>query len=184
MVVDPDVPIPDWGLNAEGMRRVKALTLSPVLGATRAVITSPERKALETAEPLAAALMVTMEVHPQMHENDRSATGYLPPEEFEATADAFFASPTKSIKGWERAVEAQARICAATEDALRHAPMGDVLLVGHGAVGTLLMSATAGWPISRAHDQPNGGGNCFAFRRDTREVLHAWEAMEQLRALP
>ena len=182
VIIDPDVPIPDWGLSEEGARRVMSLTLSPVLGGTKSVISSPERKAVETAEPLAAALMVALEIHPRMHENDRSATGYLPPERFEATADAFFASPTTSVDGWERAVEAQARICSAVEEALRQAPPGDVLLVGHGAVGTLLMCATAGWPISREYDQTGGGGNCFAFTRESREVLHGWEPMEYLRA--
>ena len=47
-----------------------------------------------------------------LHENDRSATGYLPPDRFEAVADRFFAEPETSVLGWERAVDAQARIVA------------------------------------------------------------------------
>ena len=72
-----------------------------------------------------------------MHENDRSATGYLPGPEFEATADRFFAEPQISVRGWERAIDAQARILGAVAETLARHPGGDLLLVGHGAVGTL-----------------------------------------------
>jgi hypothetical protein len=48
-------------------------------------------------------------------ENDRSATGFLPPEEFERVADEFFGSPEKSARGWERAGDAQVRIVRAVE---------------------------------------------------------------------
>ena len=50
-----------------------------------------------------------------MHENDRSATGFLEPSEFERVADEFFARPTVSIGGWERAIDAQKRIVGEVE---------------------------------------------------------------------
>ena len=68
--------------------------------------------------------------------------------------------------------------CAAAEAALAEAPDGDVLLIGHGAVGTLLYCHLAGLAISRAHDQPKGGGNVFAFERISRNILHPWLPME------
>ena len=116
-----------------------------------------------------------------MHENDRSATGYLKPDAFERMADAFFARPMENVSGWERAVDAQARIVGAVEAVLAGAlPAGDVLFVGHGAVGTLLMCHLMGAPISRAHDQPAGGGNVVAFDRDTRALLHGWRPLEAM----
>lgn len=45
-------------------------------------------------------------IDPLLGENDRSATGYLPHEEFEAAANAFFEQPDASFCGWETAVEA------------------------------------------------------------------------------
>lgn len=181
--IDPEVPVGQWGLSAVGARRVALLAASRVLSGTRSVISSAEVKACDTGKPLAQALSAQFEIHPDMHENDRSATGYLPREAFEASADAFFANPYQSIRGWERAIDAQSRICRAVETALKHAPLGDVLFTGHGAVGTLLWCALAGQPISRAHDQPDGGGNAFAFVRDSRAVLHDWTPIEALRPL-
>jgi broad specificity phosphatase PhoE len=153
-----------------------------VLAGTRAVVSSAERKAIETAEPIAAALGIEMIVREAMHENDRSATGYLPPAEFERMADAFFANPDVSVRGWERAADAQARIVRETRAVLASAPEGDVLLVGHGGVGTLLYCHFAGLPIGRSQDQPAGGGNVFAVERATGEVRHGWRPMEALRA--
>lgn len=183
VVIDPDVPVGQWSLNDIGRGRVAFLAASRLLAGTKSVISSAEVKATQTAAPLAAALNLRFEIHANMHENDRSATGYLPSAAFEAHADAFFAHPNTSIDGWEPAVDAQSRICRAVEAAMAKAPKGDVLFVGHGAVGTLLWCAMTGRPISRDHDQPFGGGNAFAFARDSREALHPWTPIERLQPL-
>jgi len=53
-----------------------------------------------------------------------------------------------------------------------------VLVVGHGAVGTLLLCHYGNIPISRAYDQPAGGGNYFTVRKRDRHLLHRWRPME------
>ena len=177
--IDPAVPVPSWGLSAEGRSRVQTLIRAAWLTGTAEVISSAERKAIETAQMIAAALSVDFEIREAMHENDRSATGFLPPREFESTADEFFAQPNQSIRGWERAVDAQARIVREVESVLERQQQGDILFVGHGAVGTLLFCHYAGVPISRVHDQPSGGGHYFTMTRADRRVLHAWRPMER-----
>ena len=177
--VDLDVPVPAWGLSDVGKARVYALVKAGWLSGTTQIVSSGERKAIETAEPIAAALDVKLEIRPTMHENDRSATGFLPPVEFELMADEFFANPVSSIRGWERAVDAQARIVGETEEVLRRKLYGDILFVGHGAVGTLLFCHYAKLEISRTHDQAGGGGNYFSLRKEGRRVLHPWRAMEE-----
>ena len=88
VLIDPAKPVPDWSLNVVGAARVAALAAAlGALSTTRRIISSAEVKALETARPLAEALGVPVEIRPEMHENDRSATGFLPPAEFEAVAD-------------------------------------------------------------------------------------------------
>ena len=180
--IDPAVSVPQWGLSDIGRARTKALADSGRLQATSLIICSAEKKAIETAKIIATSLGLALHVREAMHENDRTATGFLVPPEFEAVADQFFAQPTDSIRGWERAVDAQARIVREVEAVLA-APVqgpdrGDVLFVGHGAVGTLLYCHLAGVAIDRRHDQPAGGGNYFTFERDCRRVVHGWRAME------
>jgi broad specificity phosphatase PhoE len=122
-----------------------------------AVWASTETKAIEAAGILAARFGLGLRTEPLLGENDRSATGFLPPPEFEATADAFFAAPETSVRGWERAVDAQSRIALAVRAiAARHGE-GDLAIVAHGAVGALLLCALAGRPISRREDQPFQG---------------------------
>lgn len=177
--IDPAVPVPLWGLSAEGRARTEALARARWLTGTTRVVASAESKAQETAAVLAAALGVAVETRAAMHENDRSATGFLPPDAFEAVADAFFAQPETSVRGWERAVDAQARILGEFEAVLADETSGDILFVGHGAVGTLLYCHYAGLAIDRAHDQPAGGGHYFSLLRQDRRVLHPWRRMEQ-----
>jgi broad specificity phosphatase PhoE len=177
--IDPAVPVPSWGLSAVWQARVRALVEAGWLAGTTMVVSSGERKAIETASPIAVALGLDVEIREAMHENDRSATGFLPPAEFEATADAFFAQPLVSIRGWERAIDAQARIVREAETVVAREAAGDVLFVGHGAAGTLLFCHVAGLEISRAHDQTGGGGgNDFTFTRADRRILHPWRPME------
>jgi broad specificity phosphatase PhoE len=85
--IEPAVPVPDWRLSRRGRERVAALAATNALAGTTHIVSSAERKAVETAEPLAAALGIVIEIRDAMHENDRSATGFLPPAEFEIVAD-------------------------------------------------------------------------------------------------
>lgn len=176
--VDPTVPVPCWGLSDAGRARVLAVAADGWLRGTTQVVASAEKKALDTAGPISDALRVRLEIREAMHENDRSATGFLPPSEFEAVADAFFAEPDKSIRGWEPAREAQKRIVKEADAVLTRSLPGHVLFVGHGAVGTLLYCHYAKVDIDRVHDQPQGGGHYFTMNKATREVLHAWRPME------
>jgi broad specificity phosphatase PhoE len=176
--LDPQVPVPEWGLSAVGRSRVETLVVSGWLAGTTQIVSSAETKAIQTAKPLAASLGIDLEIRDAMHENDRSATGFLVPAEFESVADQFFTSPHASIRGWERAIDAQARIVREVETVLARGVTGDVLIVGHGAVGTLLWCHLAGVAISRTHDQPAGGGCYFSFRKYDRRVTHAWRRME------
>jgi broad specificity phosphatase PhoE len=96
-----------------------------------------------------AASLAGYSVVDDLGENDRSATGYLPKQEFEATADAFYARPQESVRGWERAADAQARIVRAVDQIVSQTPAeGDVAIVGHGAPERCQRSARSGTGIA------------------------------------
>jgi len=178
--IDAAIPVPEWGLSDLGRARAVAMLDQPWVGSIRRIVSSGERKAIETGEILARHLGLAVEVRELMHENDRSATGFLPPPEFEAVADQFFASPHKSIRGWERAIDAQQRIVSAVEAVLDEGGTGDMAFVGHGGVGTLLLLSLSGQKISREADQPAGGGNYFAYDIGARRVIHGWRPIDRL----
>lgn len=179
VAVDPAVPVPEWGLSEIGRSRLLAIRQEPWVRALAHVFSSAERKAIEGARIFAGAAGCEMEIAEEMGENDRSATGYLPPPEFERAADWFFANPERSFHGWERAVDAQARIVAAVRAALDHRKFNrPVAFIGHGGVGTLLKCHLAGVPIARSGDQPPGGGNVFAFLLSDWRLLCNWTPLE------
>ncbi|WP_203073707.1 histidine phosphatase family protein [Falsiroseomonas ponticola] len=179
VMVDPARPVPEWHLSPRGIHRARLMLGRPWVARLRSLFSSAERKAVDTAAILAAGTSLDVTVLEALHENDRSATGYLPGPVFEAMADAFFARPEESVRGWERAVDAQARIVAAVERVLAMAPPGDIAIIAHGAVGALLLCRLKGVPISRAEDQPGrGGGNLFTFDRASRALRHGWRPIE------
>ena len=177
--IDANIPVPKWGLSEIGRARTEQAARSVWAQRLWRIISSDETKAIETAEILAAAAGVSVEIAADTHENDRSATGFLPPLEFEKAADWFFANPTESFKGWERAVDAQARIVAAFNRVLAdHDRNVPIAFVGHGGVGTLLKCHLAKRPIGRDRDQPGGGGNLYCFSLADLSLSCDWTPIE------
>lgn len=181
VVIDPVVAITEWPLSERGRQRMRRCCALPWVAGLSALYASAERKALDGAEMLAAVTSLPVRVRADLGENDRSATGYLPPAAFEATADRFFAAPDASVRGWARAVDEQRRIVAAVDAVIAEAPgEGGIAVVSHGAVGALLLAHLLGEPISRRLDQPaNGGGNVLAFNTATRALLHGWQPVDE-----
>lgn len=183
VAIDANVPVPLWGLSRLGRERAEAFAARGVVPEGAMIFSSREAKAMELAEMLAGATGGLVLSDHLMGEHDRSATGFLPPALFEATADRFFAEPEASVDGWERAVDAQARIVETVTTALASVPEGvPAVFCGHGGVGTLLKCHIGGYPISRRHDQSHrgnpGGGNCFSFNLRPKALGCDWTPME------
>lgn len=175
VVVDPAVPVPLWRLAESGRARLAAAAASGWPGAAR-ILSSAEAKAREAAGILAAAAGVDAQVHPGLGEIDRSATGYVPAARHEELANRLFARPDDSADGWETARAAQGRALAALRAVLA-AGTGDLLVVGHGGVGTLTWCALAGRGIDRRHDQPGMGCVWTAAAPEFRP-LGGWQRLE------
>ncbi len=177
--IDAEVPVTKWGLSDKGRNRHEAF--NPFLSGLgiAEIHCSAEQKAIDGAAIAARHFGKEYRVLAALHENDRSATGYLPPEEFEKTADLFFANPERSVRGWEKAVDAQQRIVSAVESIdAGNSTAGNLAIVSHGGVGALLLGHLQNLPISRQLDQPgSGGGNYFMFQRRTGTLIQGWHSI-------
>ena len=178
--VDPATPVPGWGLSEAGRARLGRLLELPWARSAAFVASSAERKALQTAQAVAAAAGRDVHVDEELGENDRSATGFVPPQEFEALADAFFAHPGRSVRGWETADAAQRRVVRAVDRVLGRAreagadpAESTVVVATHGGVGTLLQCALRGVAVDRRHDQP-GQGSWYPFDPVAWTAGHGW----------
>ncbi len=124
VVIDPAVPVPDWPLSAKGRSRMEVFLRDPIVRDVRLVACSGERKARDGAEILASHFGVPIRVDEELGENDRSSTGFIAPPEFWEVVDRFFAAPNESVRGWERAADAQSRIVRAVARVARDASVG------------------------------------------------------------
>jgi broad specificity phosphatase PhoE len=181
VVIDPTVPVPQWSLSEKGRGRMRQLLTQPWVETITSVYSSTERKAVEGAAILAEHLGLPVQHREALGENDRSSTGFLPSQEFEAVADQFFAHPESSVRGWETALQAQQRIVDAVNTVIKHdTTAGSLAIVSHGGVGTLLLCYIAGHPIHRAYDQP-GQGNYYVFTADDRTLIQGWRPIDVMR---
>jgi broad specificity phosphatase PhoE len=181
VVIDPAVPIPHWPLSQRGHDRMLAALGNEWVSGISAIYCSTEQKAIDAATIMSEALQIPYTAIPELGENDRSSTGYLPGPEFEWVVDEFFRNPEESVRGWERAIDAQQRIVSAMTAILKGNPVaGDIAIMAHGGVGALLLCHLSGTPISRDRDQPpTNGGNFFAFDRTTLRLLHGWRSIDK-----
>ncbi|TWI41946.1 histidine phosphatase family protein [Mesorhizobium tianshanense] len=178
VTVDPAQPVPAWRLSDRGVARMRTFAGSAVLSGLTSIWSSSEAKAIEAAGLLAAGFGVPVQVDEHLGENDRSATGFLPPVDFERVADAFFANPHESVRGWERAVDAQERVVGAVFRILGSHRAGDLAFIAHGGVGTLLLCKLLDAPISRSRDQPSQG-HFFAFDLQSCQIIHEWRSIDE-----
>ena len=172
VIVKPEVPVHEWGLSGAG--RARAAAVARTFGRDiRHIVASPETKALDTASIIADALGLEFEVDPALAEMDRRSTGFLSLADFEETVGGFFARPTESVRGWERAIDARAR----TVEAVRRHPLDGTAFVAHGGVGSLLLADLLGVPIERAPQQP-GLGSIFAIECERWQLKFGWKRLE------
>jgi probable phosphoglycerate mutase len=117
-----------WRLSAEGRAAAEELALRLPRVAT--VVSSPEPKAVETAEPIARANAVELRLDERLREVWREAS--FPTYEQHADAVRRYLAG-EPIAGWEGRAEAAARIGAAV------AGLDDAVVVTHGTVLALLL---------------------------------------------
>ncbi len=179
VIIDPATPITEWGLSEVGRRRMERFIGQEAVRGVVAVYSSTERKATDGAAIAAAALDIPQRVDPELGENDRASTGYLAPPEFWEVVEVFFARPDESVRGWETARAAQARIVGAVRRLAQHEPRrGDLLVVSHGGVGRLLTAHLQGVEIGREDRPAHPGGGCWLeIDRDTLTIRRSWQAI-------
>ncbi len=178
VVIDPLVPVPRWPLSPVGRARMERFADALAGRPLSAIHASTEQKALDGADIIAARFGLTVQTDEALGENDRSATGYIAPPEFWDVVREFFAHPHESIRGWERAIDAQTRIVDAVRRVVQSAA-GDTVIVSHGGVGCLLTAHLQNVEIGQESRPTHPGGGCFiVIDRETFSLKQDWRTIE------
>lgn len=128
--IDPDAAPTTWPLCPDGREAVARLAGRITAFAPTAIVSSPEPKALETAQIIAEALGLAVQVDAGLHEHKRPALAFGSEEAFRERIAQVFADPAKPVPGGESVDQACARFAAA----LAAHPGRPLVAVTHGTV--------------------------------------------------
>jgi broad specificity phosphatase PhoE len=123
-----DEPAHTWPLTEDG--RAAAEELARRLPRVARVLSSPEPKATATAEPIARAAGVEVEVDERLREVERA--GNLPTYEAHRAAVRRYLD-AEPVEGWEPRERALSRVCAAVDG------VDQAAVVSHGMLLSLLL---------------------------------------------
>jgi broad specificity phosphatase PhoE len=137
--LDPAVQSQEWGLSEEGRRRCGPLAERVAAYRPEVIVSSPEPKARETAELIAAPLRLQVEFRDGLRETARRTVGWLTRQQLEREVKALFDRPDQIVFGEESASAALDRF----ESALDGLPERAVV-VTHGTVLSLYVAAKTG----------------------------------------
>jgi broad specificity phosphatase PhoE len=140
--IDPAVPAREWRLSEDGRRRCVRLVREVSAFDPAVVVTSQEPKAIETGQLLAEGLGVGCETAGGLHEHRRPRAPWEGREAFEAKVARFFERPETLVFGEETADQAEGRFRAALDKVLERHRQGNLAVVSHGTVMTLLVAGS------------------------------------------
>lgn len=112
---EPSVPSEEWRLSEEGRTLCEALAGQVGAYDPRRLLSSPEPKALETAELIAPALGLEVEVEQDLRETARRTVGWLEQDDLTERIRELFAKPGEVVFGEESASAALARFSRVVE---------------------------------------------------------------------
>lgn len=137
--VDPSVPSEEWRLSEKGRRRCGPLAERLARHYPRILLASTEPKARETAELVAPALGLEVQLSDGVRETARRTVGWLAPEEIDRGIRKLFERPGEVVFGEESAEAALARFEAAIAGLSEPA-----VVITHGTVLSLYAAPRIG----------------------------------------
>jgi broad specificity phosphatase PhoE len=138
--IERDIPAAQWRLSAAGRNAARSLASSLRDYSFARLSSSPEPKALGTAEAIASELGgLPVDIEAGFAEQARRSAGFLSLGELDAGIARFFNEPTRQVFGEESADQACVRFSAALERALLGAAR-DIVVVSHGTILSLYVS--------------------------------------------
>jgi len=137
----------DPGLTERGWQQAERLAAWLATEPVDAVITSPLRRARETAEPLSVALGLTPTLDDGVSEYDAAANEYIPIEELRAAKDerwyATIEGRWADVGGMDPA-EFQRRVVPSVEAIVQRSAGKRVVVVSHGGVINVYLAHVLG----------------------------------------
>ena len=134
---DSNEPSDKWVLSDEGIKYVEEVAATGIFDDVNVIISSSQKKVIQTAYFLADRLNKEIITNPNLDEIDKSATLIEDPEEYERQVIEVFEKPDENINGWESANQALKRFQLGMDRIDKEHSHKKILIVTHGIVLTL-----------------------------------------------
>ena len=142
--VDNTLPIADWFLTDDGVEHAKEVSGDSVFNDVDLMFASTERKAVDTAKPIAERLNKEIIQVENLGEIKRPNAEKITLEEYKRLKSVVFSNFDKSEGGWETANRALSRFSEAVEDIDKKYENKVILIVAHGTVMSLYFAKIQG----------------------------------------
>jgi len=138
--VDLSVPSDQWALSPAGLEQAQLLAKQPFWRPVGMIYSSEEPKATATARIVAARTGLPWQTRACLGELDRSA--FQPPDiaAYRSAVARMFGTPFQQVLGWESRAHAEERIVTCVQQIADKARGGDIAIVSHGLILTLLIA--------------------------------------------
>lgn len=137
--MDPSRSAREWPLSEKGIRLCQAIARELERFLPAVMFSSPETKAIETAQHIGLHLDIGFTVREELREHRRPSV-FLPQSEFQENIFSFFDSPDSIAYGSESSNDVARRIEAEVRRSLADHPEGNILMVTHGTAMTSFTS--------------------------------------------
>ena len=142
--VDSSKPVSQWELDEEGRFQAKKLAETGLFDYADIIISSDEKKAIETASFFAGRIGKEIVIRHELRELDRDASGFLEKDVFDKTVKKCLENPDKSVKSWETADHALKRFQEGIQRINDEWKGKRIIVVSHGLVVNLYFARLLG----------------------------------------
>ena len=145
---EPGVAAREWQLSSEGRRRCAPLAAQLVVFNLDLIVTSTERKAIETGQLAAQKLGIPCQAADDLCEHKRETAPYFDTiTEFQEAVRALLTKPAELVFGEETGQQAHNRFKKAVDRVMQSNPHENIGIVTHGTVLSLFVSHLTGEEI-------------------------------------
>lgn len=162
--VDKTQPADKWVISEEGIKDACEKISSGHFDDVDVIISSSEKKAIQTAYYLSQRIEKEIILNPSFRELDRGIKFVGSKEDYETMVWRTFNKPTQSSFGWETAKEALVRFKRGLERIENTYSNKKIFLVSHGIVLSLFISDYYKWDPNKTFEYWKELGFCEAIQ--------------------
>lgn len=130
--IDSNITISNWSLSDKGEKQAQQRTEEGIFDEVEIIFSSNEKKAYQTAQPIAKKLGISITQVSELDELNRDKGNFLSSSDYEKSIEYCLKHKTESVNNWETSQHALGRFEKKINEINRQYKNKKILIVGHG----------------------------------------------------